>query len=493
MNGAKDTLIKLNWTRTLNTTRDKINLYLCVFIDEKRHGKSIEESINSMMDDPDQIETIFISADEIKTAMKKWYDLVYESVIPFIHDLHNLELPTNLWDIIVHEYVYPQLRQMQYQMQIKVSKDSDNKNNNDNNDNNISTNEQALALDSNDIGDDDPETFEFFKQFYIKHFILELKYLTKYRRIIHFFTIYAVFKFVLDILMLVMIIAYVVTDKRNWINETSAWIRYERLFASLVVSYLMPTPLFMDFMGTVLIESNRSQIDSTKTEKKKKKKKKNYKRIKRQKITKSQCNCAKLKSLIPARREKDAALMTECPPLLEKLFIYYVYKYYLFILASLPVFFIGFFSTIVICALIIFLMFLVIMDKRKEYYKKIEMQDVAENAARQLQGKTRHRRRKKIEKSKRYKFVFYMSKIIGSLHGFMGNDVIRVLFCMFVTFLWQSIYFGAFNINSGQMWVAGSIKSAFGLNGCENNGLFLLSQGNYDWVEMIVYLNYWSI
>ena len=59
-------------------------------------------------------------------------------------------------------------------------------------------------------------------------------------------------------------------------------------------------------------------------------------------------------------------------------------------------------------------------------------------------------------------------------------------------YLSPHIFFVSFNILSGHMWFASSIRSLCAWDACYDNSLFLdVVNHEYSWIELLVYVTYW--
>ena len=81
------------------------------------------------------------------------------------------------------------------------------------------------------------------------------------------------------------------TDKQDWINETSHWKRYQRLYASLLILYLIPNPLLVDYLFTNNFDLTNKDTYTTR---------KNLKRIRNKLKKKSQHDIACVRYLTAA-------------------------------------------------------------------------------------------------------------------------------------------------------------------------------------------------
>ena len=79
-----------------------------------------------------------------------------------------------------------------------------------------------------------------------------------------------------------------------------------------------------------------------------------------------------------------------------------------------------------------------------------------------------------------------------NLHPKLRKNVWLYVTIAIVMFLSQHIFFVSFNIVSGHMWFASSIRSFFAYDACYDNSIFLdVSNTQYDFIQIFVYATYW--
>ena len=272
------------------------------------HEKDVVSRITCVVNKDNKCQQIFnfeFKNDEIMKARRHWMELMYANIV---NRDEIVNIPVDIWDIIIKQYCCWDTTTIE----------------------NITVNDEILAD---------------FKLYYIKYLFLKPKYFDHYRKMYQFLQIYAAFKICQEMIYFILFLIYFFTHQEHLdlytVHMSSGWERFQQVMATLTNFYFMPIhPLCIfyslyipcltsqccndeheDYVLRRCIEENHPKLNLTYPGFLQ------YEKIRRQSQDSHEYKETKLKW------EQYAHFMSNWPPILKYLLIFYWIKTAVFMMA----------------------------------------------------------------------------------------------------------------------------------------------------------------